>query len=131
MGMDIDEFSGRNVDNYDSIRGCTITSNKMSSRTVSMSSSETLVNYTTKMKQLNNVPDKEETREPTDSSQLSYAEPKEIQVSKATNYENKVCIQQGNENVPALTSKQIQYVDDDVINIQLLYDPNTSTEPDL
>jgi len=68
MCMDIDEFSGRNVDNYNSVRGCTITSNKMSSRIISISSSEALVNYATKMKHLNNVPDKEETRESTNSS---------------------------------------------------------------
>jgi len=131
MGMDIDEFGSRNVDNYDGVRDHTITSNKMSSKTVSMSSSEALVDYATKMEHLNDVPDEEETREPIDSSQLFYAEPKEIQVSRATDHENRACMQQGDENVPALMSKRIQHVDDDVINIQLLYDPNIPTEPNL
>jgi len=84
MGMDVDDFVSRNVDNYDNVRGYTITFNKTSSRTVSMSSSKVSVDYATRMEQLNNAPDNEETREPIDSSQLSYVEPKKIQVSKAT-----------------------------------------------
>ena len=84
MGMNVDDFDGRNVNNYDNVRGYIMTSNKTSSRTVSMSSSEILVDYTTRMEQLNNVPDNEEIREPIDSSQLSYEEPKEIQVSGTT-----------------------------------------------
>ena len=36
MGIDIDDFVGSNADNYDDVRGCTMTSNKPSSRTVSM-----------------------------------------------------------------------------------------------
>jgi len=91
--MDVDDFDSRNVDNYNEVRGCTMTSNKMSSRTVSMSSSEASVDYATKMEQLNDVPDNAETREPIDSSQLSYAEPKEIQVSGTTDHENRVRMQ--------------------------------------
>lgn len=93
MGMDIDNFSGRNVDNYDNVRGHTMTSNKMSSRTISMSSSEASVDYATRMEWLNNVPDDEETREPINSSQLSYTELKEIQVSGATDQVNRVRMQ--------------------------------------
>ena len=93
MGMDVDDFGSRNVNNYDDVRGRTMTSNKTSSRTVSMSSSEALVDYATKLECLNNVLDDEETREPIDNSQLSYAEPKEIQVSGATDHENRVRMQ--------------------------------------
>jgi len=93
MGMDIDDFSGRNVDNYDNVRGHTMTSNKMSSRTISMSSSEASVDYATRMEWLNNVPDDEETREPINSSQLSYTELKEIQVSGATDQVNRARMQ--------------------------------------
>ena len=93
IGMDVDDFGSRNVDNHNEVRGCTMTSNKMSSRTISMSSSEASVDYATKMEQLNDVPDNAETREPIDSSQLSYAEPKEIQVSGATDHENRVRMQ--------------------------------------
>ena len=93
MGMDIDDFGSRNVDNYGEAKDCTMTSNKISSRTVSISSSKILVDYATRMEQLNNVPDNEKTREPIDSLQLSYAEPKEIQVSRATDHENRVRMQ--------------------------------------
>ena len=117
MGMDVDDFGSRNVNNYDDVRGRTMTSNKTSSRTVSMSSSEALVDYATKLECLNNVLDDEETREPIDNSQLSYAEPKEIQVSGATDHENRVRMQWGVKNVPALMSTLVQHVDDDIINI--------------
>ena len=69
-----------------------------------MSSSKASVDYATRMEQLNNAPDDEETRELIDSSQLSYAEPKEIQVSGATDHENRARIQQDVENMPALMS---------------------------
>ena len=68
MSMNINDFSSRNVKNYDEVRGHTMTSNKMSSSTVLMFSSEILVDYATRMKQLNNVPNNKETRKPIDSS---------------------------------------------------------------
>ena len=90
MEIDIDDFNIDNVNNYDDVRGCTMSSKKTSSRTVSMSLSEALVDYITRMECLNNVSDDEETRKPINSSQLSYAEYREVQVSRATNYENRV-----------------------------------------
>jgi len=48
--MDIDDFHGGSIDNYNDVRGHTMYSNKTSSRTVSMSSSETSVDYATRMK---------------------------------------------------------------------------------
>jgi len=54
--MNIDDFHDRSIDNYNDVRECMIYSNKTSSRTVLMSSSEALVNYATKMEQLNNLP---------------------------------------------------------------------------
>ena len=118
--MDIDDFISSNVDNYDDVRGHTMTSNKTSSRTVSMSLSKALVDYATKMEWLNNISDEDEFREPIDSSQLSYAEKNEIQVSRATDHNNRACPQQDIENASALKSTPSQHVDDDVINIQLL-----------
>ena len=50
MGMDIDNFISSNVDNYNDMRDHTMTSNKTSSRTISMSLSKVLVDYATKMK---------------------------------------------------------------------------------
>ena len=91
--MDVDNFGSSNVNNYNETRDHTITSNKTSSRSVSMSlSSDVSVNYATRIEWLNDVPDNEETREPIDSSQLSYAELKKIQVSGATNYDNRMRI---------------------------------------
>ena len=90
--MDIDNFNVGNIDNYDNIRGYIMSSNKAASRMVSMSSSKTSEDYTTRVEHLNNIPDNEKTRELINSSQLSYTEQEkmEIQVSKATNYENRV-----------------------------------------
>jgi len=78
MEMDIDDFNVSNIDNYDDVRGHTMSSNKTAFRTISMSSSEPSVNYTTRMECLNDVPDNKKTRKPIDSSQLSYAEHREI-----------------------------------------------------
>ena len=91
--IDIDNFNVSNIDNYNDIRGHTIPSNKTASRTVFMSSSKTSVNYATRMEYLNNVPDDEETREPIDSSQLSYTEHRKVQVSRATNHKNRARMQ--------------------------------------
>jgi len=70
--IEVDDFHGGSVDNYNDMRGRMISSNKLSSRTVSISSSETSVDYTIWMERLNDLSDNEEVREPIDSSQLSY-----------------------------------------------------------
>ena len=131
--MDIDDFNVGNVNNYNDVRGHTMSSNKAASRTVSMSSSKALEDYATRVEHLNNILCNEETRKPINSSQLSYTEQGEIeiQVSRATNHENKVRKQWGIENAPVLKSTLVQHVDDDVINIQLPYDPNNPIEPKL
>ena len=49
MRMDIDDFVSSNIDNYDNVRGHTMTSNKYSFRTVSIFSSKALVDYVTKI----------------------------------------------------------------------------------
>ena len=67
ISMNINDFIGRNADNYNNMRDRTMTFNKTSSRTVSMFLSEVLVDYATKIEQLNDVSDKEETRESIDS----------------------------------------------------------------
>jgi len=61
--INIDIFVGRNINNYDNMRSCFMTSNKNTSRTVLMFLSETLVDYVTRMKQLNNISDKDKTRD--------------------------------------------------------------------
>lgn len=66
--MDIDDFVSSNVDNYDEVRGRTMTSNKNPSKTVSMTSSEASVDYATNMERLNDVSEETAHKEPIDSS---------------------------------------------------------------
>jgi len=129
--MDIDDFVSSNVDNYNNIRDCTMTSNKNSSRTVSISSSKASVDYATKIEQLNDISEETVFKELIDSSQLSYVDEEEIQVSRITDHENRACPQCDNSNVPALKSTLPQHVDNNVINIQLPYDPNALIESKL
>ena len=119
MEIDIDDFNIGNINNYNEIRKCTMSSNKATFRTVFMFSSKTLKDYATRVECLNNIPDDEEIREPIDSSQLFYAEQEEIeiQVSRVTNYENRARKQPDIENAPALKSISVQYVDNDIIII--------------
>ena len=70
--INIDDFNVSNIDNYNNVRKWTISSNKATSRTASMSSSKTSEDYTTRVEYFNSVPDNKEIREPIDSSQLSY-----------------------------------------------------------
>ena len=93
MGIVIDNFGGGNVNNFDKVRGCSITSNKSASRTVSISSSKVLVEYAIRLEHLNDNLDNDKNKDLIDSSQLSYAELKEIQVNWATNHENKIYLQ--------------------------------------
>ena len=129
--MVINDFGGSNVNNYKDVRGHSITSNKVISRTISMSSSEASVDYATRIEHLNNISDNVKIRDLIDSSQLSYTEPKKIQINGTTDHRNRVCSQQDIENMPALNSTPIQCVDNDIINIQLPYNPNIPTEPEL
>ena len=131
MGMDIDNFVISNVDNYNEVRGYTITSSKNPSKTVSMSSSKASVDYATRVERHNNVSMEIAYKEPIDSLQLSYVDKKDIQVSRTTDNKNRTCPQYGSANVLALKSTPTQHVDDDVINIQLPYDPDAPIEPEL
>ena len=51
------------------------------------------MDYATRMEWLNDISDEVKTRDPINSSQLSYTELKETQVNRATDYENRVCSQ--------------------------------------
>ena len=88
VAMDINNF---NANNYDNIRGQTLSHSKTNLRTVSMYSSKASEVYHAKMEWLNDLPNKE-FRDLIDSSQLSYnnSREREIQVSRATNHENKM-----------------------------------------
>ena len=128
--IDIDDFHGGSIDNYNDVRGYTMYSNKTSSRTVSMSSSETSVDYATRMEWLNNLPDNKETRELINSSQLSYVTPGKQgnQVSKmadsSSSREQQYVI---NEN---LALSKATNSNEHMFNVQLSYDVNQVLDPD-
>ena len=129
MGIDIDNFISNIADNYDEVRGHTITYNKQVSRTVSMSSSEALVVYTTKMKRLNNCLKDKDLREPIDKSQLLYVTPRKQGnqvrvVADPTNNtrEQYVPIEGLALNISCSSNKNM-------FNMQLPYDINQALDP--
>jgi len=105
---------------------------KFNSRTVSIFSSKVLELYCVKIEWLNDFSDKE-FREPVNSSQLLYNNQREekIQISRVTDHENKIRKQCIAENALVLMSIPVQYVDNVVINIQLPYNLDHPTEPEL
>ena len=78
--MDIDDFNISNINNYNDVRGCTMFSNKATSRMVSMSSSKVSEDYATRVECSNNIPNDKETRKPINSSQLSYMEHRKTEI---------------------------------------------------
>ena len=88
VAMDINDY---NVNNYNDVRRWTISCSKANSRIVSISSSKASKPYHAKIKQLNNLTNKE-FRDPINSSQLSYSNQREreIQVSRATDHKNRM-----------------------------------------
>jgi len=76
--MDIDNLVINYGDNYNKIRGHTMTSNKNHSRTVSITSSKASIDYATRMERFNDVSEKTVYKELIDSSQLSYMDNKDI-----------------------------------------------------
>ena len=76
--MVINDFRDGNINNFDEVRGHSMTSNKSTSKMVSMSLSKTLVEYTIRIEHLNDVLDNKEVKDLINSSQLSYAKLNEI-----------------------------------------------------
>ena len=145
-GMDI--FSGITPDNYDEVRGRSLSTNINVSRDFSMSSTRSSVAYHEKMEQNNAmiIDDDHNNSSPA----LSYKDEQEraIRVSKAADPQNNMrpqcdslivpnpnpqCVlnedpqsNSGNNATQVNTSHE-----DEVINIQLPYDPQVPTEPEL
>ena len=87
MDMDVDNhinFPGNVANNYNKVRGCSLTPSKQQSRMASMSSSTHLVDYAGRCEHMNNVIEDKQAKDPIDSSQLSYTSLKKQgnQVSK-------------------------------------------------
>ena len=65
--MEIDDFHGSSINNCNDVREQMMSSNKLSSRMVSMSSSKASVDYATRIERLNNFLNNEEVKEPIDN----------------------------------------------------------------
>ena len=80
----------------------------------------------------NDLPD-EEFVEPVNSSQQSYKDKsKKINtISKATDHKSTGRQQHASNEAPAFNTSTAQHVDNDIINIQLPYNPDQPIEPDL
>ena len=130
VDMDIDDFNVSNSDNYDDVRGWMMSSNKTTSRMVSMSSSEASEEYTSRMEHLNNLPDDEEIREPIGSSQLFYVEGggEGNPVSKAADSSTSKEQQCVNNEIPALS--RATNSNEHGFNVQIPYDVNQALDPE-
>ena len=87
MDMDMDNhinFPNNVADNYNKVRGCSLTSSRQQSKIASMFSSMHLVDYTGRCTHINDFIEDEQTKNLINSSQLSYTSLKEQgnQVSK-------------------------------------------------
>ena len=125
LAIDIDK--NNKVDNYDDVRGRSPSSINVSSRNASS------IPYYERIVINNNIPD-EEFRKPIDSSQLSYKD--KSQTNSCVNMAIDPISLQGPQCVSnealALNISNPPCIDnDDVINIQLLYNPDQPTELDL
>ena len=145
-GMDI--FSGTAPDNYDEVRGRPLSTNANISRDSSMSSARSSVAYHEKMEHNNDMVIDDDFND--SSPALSYEDEQEraIRVSKVADLQNNTRPQCDSLNVANSTSQRVLNEDhqsntgnkatqattsheDEVINIQLPYDPQAPTEPEL
>jgi len=129
MDININKY----IDNYDNVRKRSPSPNSINSRSALVSSKASTISYYERIEIQNDFPD-EEFREPIDNSQLSYYD--KSQESRCVNMVTDPVFPQGPQHVsnkvPALNSSCPTCINnDDVINIQLPYDPNHSTEPEL
>jgi len=121
-----------NIDNYNDVKGRKSSSSKVSFRSILISSSVSSQPYYKRIV-LNNNLSNEEIVEPVNSSQLSYKDKSKEKntVSKAADYkfiERQQCI---SNKTSALNISTTQCINNDIINIQLPYNSDQSTKPDL
>ena len=124
MGMDFP--TGPIPDNYSEVRGRNLSTNRSISRDMSMSSTKSSVVYHERMVN-NNLKDDDK---PMDSvPALSYETEQEraFHISKAAEQQEHVRPNGGNSKATAAHGTE----DNDVINIQLQYNPQAPTELDL
>ena len=124
--IEMDFPTGPIPDNYNEVRGRILSTNKSIFRDISMFSTKSSVIYHERMT-LNNLKDNDD---PINTSpELSYEteQEKAFHISKAVNQQNHMRTKDGNIKV---TIAHGTY-DESVINIQLPYDSQALTEPDL
>jgi len=127
------EMDVNNVNNFNDVRERSHSLSNASSRSTSIVSKASSIPYHERMTINNGLPNQEHV-EPIDSSQLSYSSD-----GQERDYSSMVAdliLPQGPQRVSnealALNTSNVPHVDnDDVINIQLLYDPNRPMEPEL
>ena len=142
----IDIFAGFAPNNYDEVKDRTLSTKEQTSRNSSMSSTKSSIAYHERMEHNNamNV----DININNNSLALSYetSQEKAIQVSEVADPQTNIMSQHDNPNVSNLNPQHVlnnqmapnpicvqtmHHTDDMVINIQLLYDPSTLTEPKL
>ena len=136
MEIDFENTFRNTSDNYDKMRGRMSTPSKQSSRVFSMSSTISLVIYYKRM-DINNNLENDINMEPIEMTQLLYAIPREQvnQVSTAVDSNNNMinqCVLIKGLALNSSSTSSTSYIDNDnIINIQLPYDPNRPMEPKL
>jgi len=136
IGMDLFNVVRNSPNNYNEMRGHTLTHGKPSFREISIFSTILLVTYHDRM-MMNNDNDSDTIMEPINMPQLSYVTlgGQNNQVSIAADLNNNITNQYVSIKGSALNnsiSSSLSCADvDNNINIQLLYDPNRPTEPKL
>jgi len=124
--MGVDFPTGPIPDNYDEMRGRTLSTNKSISRDTSMSSTRSSVVYYERMV-YNNLKDKDDPMDST--SELSYETEQEraLCISKAAEQQEYTRTKDGNIETTAVHGTE----DKGIINIQLPYNLQAPTELDL
>ena len=135
----MDILSGKIPDNYNEIQDRTISPQPYSSRTSSMSSTKSLVNYHIRM-ECNNDNIKMNNNSKGFRLFCETAQEQTIHISIVANPSNNMLNKYITTKCPTMSLPYVQsiysilgslYSDGTVINIQLSYDPNTPIKPEL
>ena len=138
----MDILLGKIPDNYNEVRGRTVSPQPYSSRVSSMSSTKSLVNYYERMECNNNLNNDIKMNNDSEGPGLSYETVQEqaICVSIVADLSNNTLNKHVTNECPTISSPHVQtahstlgslHGNDTAINIQLLYNPNTPIEPNL
>ena len=133
MNMDINKVE--NADNNNDAKEKPCSSSRNIFRSTSMSSTDTETSYINRIVIEDDDPSNGAPKEPTDSFQLSYKDPSQVgnHVSEISDNVSSNSPPHVNNETLVLNIPNASYIngDDDVINIQILYDPDQPTKPEL